>query len=156
GASPSVSSRFLKTFYRWARDRFTRRCTGWSSADGSARSGARLTTTAAPSFIRLPAPAAINWKKRWASGKSSPLRLPWYCSKTEADMRWLKSITALFSKRKLETDLDDEVRFHLEKQIELNRAAGMSAEEARRQALIEFGGIEQTREAVRATRWAHG
>jgi predicted permease len=52
-------------------------------------------------------------------------------------------------------DLDDEVRFHLEKQIEMNIAAGMSPDEARRQALIEFGGVQKTREDVRQQSWVH-
>jgi predicted permease len=46
--------------------------------------------------------------------------------------------------------LNEELRFHLEKEIELNLARGMPAEEARRQARIAFGGVEQTRERVRA------
>ncbi|HET9166135.1 MAG TPA: permease prefix domain 1-containing protein, partial [Candidatus Angelobacter sp.] len=48
-----------------------------------------------------------------------------------------------------ENDSNDELRFHLEKEIEKNMAAGMSADEARRQALIAFGGIQQTRESLR-------
>lgn len=54
-------------------------------------------------------------------------------------------------KKKLEDELDDELRFHLERQVESNMAAGMSANEARRQALIAFGGIQQTRESVRGS-----
>src|ERR1700720_2600389 len=46
-------------------------------------------------------------------------------------------------------DANDELRFHLEKEIEKNIAAGMSHDEARRRALISFGGIEQTRESLR-------
>ena len=51
----------------------------------------------------------------------------------------------LISRRKPE-ELDLELSFHLEKAIELHLAAGMNAAEARRQALIEFGGVERTRE----------
>ena len=43
----------------------------------------------------------------------------------------------------------------MEKEIELNIARGMSPEEARRQALIAFGGVQQTRENVRRVRWTH-
>jgi predicted permease len=42
--------------------------------------------------------------------------------------------------------LDEELRFHLEQSVELKIAAGMSAAVARRQALVEFGGVERTRE----------
>src|SRR5579864_8557917 len=48
-----------------------------------------------------------------------------------------------------ENDANDELRFHLEKEIEKNIAAGMSPDEARRRALIAFGGIQQTRESLR-------
>jgi len=49
-------------------------------------------------------------------------------------------------------EVDDEVRFHLDQQTEANIRAGMSPEEARRQALIEFGGVERTREQCREER----
>jgi predicted permease len=51
----------------------------------------------------------------------------------------------LFTRRPPE-DLDDELRFHIEHAIEANLAAGMSPEEARRRAGIDFGGIEHARE----------
>src|SRR5437870_12829378 len=51
--------------------------------------------------------------------------------------------------RKGPTDVDEELRSHLEHLIETNIAAGMSAEEARRHAAIAFGGLEQTREDCR-------
>lgn len=60
-----------------------------------------------------------------------------------------------FRKTELNPDLNDELRFHLEKQIEQNMARGMSAEEAGRQALIAFGGVQQTRENVRQVRWTY-
>ncbi|MCU1333219.1 MAG: hypothetical protein JWM08_2211 [Candidatus Angelobacter sp.] len=41
-------------------------------------------------------------------------------------------------------DSDEELRFHLEKEVEKNMAAGLSAHEARRQALIAFGGVTAT------------
>ncbi len=48
--------------------------------------------------------------------------------------------------RKKQSELDDEVRFHLEQSIAEKVASGLSASEARRQALIEFGGVERARE----------
>jgi len=64
-----------------------------------------------------------------------------------ADM--LRRLRSLLRRRVLEDRLDEEIRFHVEQQIEKNRRAGMSPEEARRQALIRFGGVEQTRERTR-------
>jgi predicted permease len=48
--------------------------------------------------------------------------------------------------RKKRSELDEEIEFHLEQAISTRIAAGMDPAEARRQALIEFGGIEPTRE----------
>jgi len=48
--------------------------------------------------------------------------------------------------RKRPSELDEELRFHLEQSIAAKQAAGLNATEARRQALIEFGGVEQARE----------
>ena len=48
--------------------------------------------------------------------------------------------------RKRRSELDEEIEFHLEQIITTRIAAGMDPAEARRQALIEFGGIEPTRE----------
>jgi putative ABC transport system permease protein len=48
--------------------------------------------------------------------------------------------------RRPPNDLDEELRFHVEQATEAKIAAGMTATEARRQALIEFGGMERTRE----------
>src|ERR1700746_2729221 len=51
--------------------------------------------------------------------------------------------------RKAPTDVDEALRSHLEHLIETNIAAGMSAAEARRDAAIALGGVEQTREECR-------
>src|SRR5579862_9320768 len=58
---------------------------------------------------------------------------------------------AFFRKEELDGQLSDELAFHLEKQIEQNVAAGMSAEEARYAALRRFGGVDQIKEECRDT-----
>ena len=60
-----------------------------------------------------------------------------------------------FGRKDVKGDLNDELQFHLEKEVEQNIARGMSRDEARRQALISFGGVQQTREHVRQVRWTH-
>jgi predicted permease len=52
-------------------------------------------------------------------------------------------------RRELESGLDEEIRFHIDAQIQKNLKAGLSPEEARRQALIKFGGVERAREGTR-------
>ena len=67
-------------------------------------------------------------------------------------MHWL---ARFFRKQKSEQQLDAELRFHLEKQIADYVAAGLSPEEARRRANLQFGALEsvkqQSREARRAS-----
>ena len=62
---------------------------------------------------------------------------------------WRRLAGAVAGRRELEDRLDDEIRFHVEQQTEKNRRAGMAPDEARRQALIRFGGVEQMREGTR-------
>src|SRR5437867_2510327 len=60
----------------------------------------------------------------------------------------------LFHRRagRFDRELDEELRFHLQKQIEDNLKAGMTPAEARYAALRIFGGVEQIREECRDTR----
>ncbi|MFC5864049.1 ADOP family duplicated permease [Acidicapsa dinghuensis] len=44
------------------------------------------------------------------------------------------------------SELDEELQFHLEQAVQAMREAGMDEAEARRKAMIEFGGVERTRE----------
>ena len=64
----------------------------------------------------------------------------------------------LFSSRRVDIDLDQEVHAHLEMLTAENIRAAMTAEEAQRAARIELGGIEQVKEQVREERlgnWLH-
>jgi predicted permease len=61
----------------------------------------------------------------------------------------LRRLRTLGRRRELEDRLDDEIRFHVDQQTEKNLRAGMAPEEARRQALIQFGGVEKVREVTR-------
>jgi putative ABC transport system permease protein len=49
-------------------------------------------------------------------------------------------------------EFDEELRFHLEQSTDRNMAAGMTANEARRQAMIELGGLASTREQCNQAR----
>jgi macrolide transport system ATP-binding/permease protein len=75
---------------------------------------------------------------------------------TGSTMRLLTKISlrlrSLFHWRAADGELDAELRFHLERQIAANMAAGMSPAEARRAALREFGGVEQLKEECRDMR----
>jgi putative ABC transport system permease protein len=68
-------------------------------------------------------------------------------------MSWIteswKRIRSTGRRGALESGLDEEIRFHIEQQTEKNRARGMTPDEARRQALIRFGGVERIKESTR-------
>ena len=64
----------------------------------------------------------------------------------------LNRLRSLFRKTQLDTDLDAEMSTHLDLAIEENLQRGMSPEEARRHALIRFGGAEQAKERHRDAR----
>src|SRR5918911_501020 len=61
-------------------------------------------------------------------------------------------LRALFRKAEMERELDEELRFHLQKEMEQNLARGMSPEEARLAALRSFGGVERVKEESRDVR----
>ncbi len=61
-------------------------------------------------------------------------------------MKWIDFFAR---KSKVERELESEIGFHLESVIREKMAAGMPAEAARREALIEFGGAEQAKEDCR-------
>src|SRR5215813_1079789 len=52
-------------------------------------------------------------------------------------------LRALFFKPKMEEELDEEVRFHLEREIDENITRGMTPEVARYAAIRSFGGVER-------------
>jgi predicted permease len=61
-------------------------------------------------------------------------------------------LAGLFRKDRRESELASEMESHLQMHIEDNLRSGMSAVEARRQAMIKLGGVEQTKENYRDRR----
>lgn len=59
---------------------------------------------------------------------------------------WLRDVVF---RRSAERGMDEELRFHIEMETEKNERAGLSAREARRRALVAFGGVERHREGLR-------
>jgi predicted permease len=66
--------------------------------------------------------------------------------------RLLTFVRASLQRSRVSRELDEELRHHLTMEIEHHVAAGVPFEEARRRALRDLGGIEQTKEAVRDVR----
>ncbi len=63
--------------------------------------------------------------------------------------RWYR---ALFHKGELDAQMDEEMRTHLEMETQANLGAGMSPEEARRKARLDFGAVEALKERCRDQR----
>ena len=64
---------------------------------------------------------------------------------------WIR-VRALFRRKSVEAELGEELRFHLERQVEKYVQSGVSCEEAQRRARVEFGGIELAKEECRDAR----
>jgi putative ABC transport system permease protein len=62
---------------------------------------------------------------------------------------WLLRLRGQFRKERMDLELSEELASHLALNIEDNLRAGMTAEEARREALMKLGGLEQTKEECR-------
>jgi len=71
-------------------------------------------------------------------------------------MRWTHKLSlrvrSLFGQSAVDQALDEELRFHLEREITAKIASGVPPEEARSAAMREFGGMEQIREECRDMR----
>jgi hypothetical protein len=58
----------------------------------------------------------------------------------------------LLRRKTIDGEVDEELAFHVEMETRANLERGMTSAEARRIALRDFGGVPQTREAVRTVR----
>ena len=67
-----------------------------------------------------------------------------------SDLRY--RLRALFFRRAADAEMDEELRFHLERQAAKYRERGLSPEAAARRARLDFGGAEQVREECRDAR----
>ncbi len=66
---------------------------------------------------------------------------------------WLR---ALFNRERVESELDDELRFHLEEETRLYVRRGVPRPEAERRARLALGGVENTKESYRDRRGTRG
>lgn len=68
-------------------------------------------------------------------------------------IRRLRSrLAALFNREQLDQQLDDELRYHLDRDVEQNEKSGMDSEEAYYAALKSFGSVDKSREECRDAR----
>ena len=64
-------------------------------------------------------------------------------------------LRSLFRRKAAETELDDELRFHFERQVQKYEGSGLGREEAVLRARFDFGGIDQVKEECREARGVH-
>ncbi len=62
---------------------------------------------------------------------------------------WLLRLAGLFSKTRREGDFADEIESHLQMHMDDNLRAGMTPEQARREAILQLGGVEQAKQVYR-------
>ena len=92
---------------------------------------------------------------------AAPLRGDLSRRSPSGDVRWRSTAGATcspsafdrcFVSSSVQSELDEELQYHIERQIELNVARGMSPAAARHAALRAIGGVEQHKEACRDRR----
>ncbi len=64
-------------------------------------------------------------------------------------------LRSIFRRPRVESELDEELQFHIDRRTEEGIAAGLAPPEARRQALLAMGGLEQRKEEIRDARRVH-
>src|SRR5215472_13230084 len=70
-------------------------------------------------------------------------------------MKWTDLVLRLWGllfRSRAESDLDEELKFHLEMEARKYLAAGLGPDQARLQAKVAFGGAEQVKEQCRDAR----
>ena len=72
---------------------------------------------------------------------------------TKRTVMWLK---ALVSRRSMESELDEEMRFHIDMEAAKHTRRGVSDDEARRRATLAFGSMEHHKETMREGRGVRG
>ena len=73
-------------------------------------------------------------------------------SVTENMRKTFLRLRSIFRRNRVEEELDEELRFHLEYQTRENKARGMEEREARRQAFLTLDGLERCKEECRDMR----
>jgi putative ABC transport system permease protein len=109
--------------------------------------------------LRSQEPAANNWRPKPPVGNRCVWPLLELCNRPEeraGTMEWIvngfRRLCALFQRRKLDEEMDEEMRVHLELRTLANIEKGMAPEEARYAALRRFGWVEIMRRTCREQR----
>jgi hypothetical protein len=65
---------------------------------------------------------------------------------------WCTRVLGMFGKTRRDRELAEEIESHLQLHVDDKVRAGMTPEEARRRAIVEFGAVESIKESYRDRR----
>src|SRR5437867_6303137 len=120
-AISSAFSRSQATSCRCSKARCTRPCTGSSAGAGSRPSGVSPRTTAGPSITRSREQAGSSWRPKPEPGANSvlPCHKCWTWRRNEVMLTdLLYRLRAFFRRNAVEGELDEELRYHFDRQVE--------------------------------------
>src|SRR6185503_14154166 len=157
GGSASASCRRPRESSRSIRARCTPRCSGSRRTASSRATGTPRTTTAEHGIIASPRPDGARWASSSRAGSGSPPASNPSSAPPEKPMSWIHGARArlhlLFAPRAAERRMDEEISFHVEMETaRLMREEHFTPDEARRRALITFGGTTLHKEELREGR----
>src|SRR5262252_551885 len=136
---------------RSAKARCIPRCTSWNSEVGSRRNGRFRKRIAAPSIIRSPVQGARPWQPKRRIGRGFPARFRRSCGW----LRWhvmRRLLLMLRSFVQQDRELDEELQYHLDMQIQEGLKCGLTPDEALAAAKRALGAITQHKEEIREAR----
>src|SRR5688572_8819088 len=150
--SPSRSAPPRRTCCKSRPATSTRPFIGSKRRAGSSPAGRRPTRASARSTTPSREPENVSWSPSSPSGSNS--HSPWPASSgsrsSAVPLHQLSSrLRALVRRRRVESELDDEIRFHLEAEADEQRATGLSEADAGRAARRDFGNVILIRETMR-------
>src|SRR5262245_6244738 len=58
---------------------------------------------------------------------------------------WMLRLRAVFKRTTVEDEIDEKLRFHIDRQVEVYVSRGLDREEAARRVRLEFGGLDQVK-----------
>ena len=125
---------FARRRSAWTKARFIPPCTAWKRPDGSRRSGKSRRTNGARGSIALIARERSNSRRKPSAGAvSRPVWRGCCVTRSGAEnhggdiVSWLSRFKNALNPRRLDEDLADEMRDHMERRAEDLRGRGLSA-----------------------------
>src|SRR5690348_16761775 len=70
-------------------------------------------------------------------------------------MSWMNRLVGLVRPKRLDAELDDELRFHMESRVQQYLAEGMTPDAARRRVRLAFGSSDRVKEECREADMIH-